>query len=129
MVQGAMGSVYLPIKFVNLNNVACTLYGYPGVSLASGAPVTQVGAAADRKPGSAKTVVVLQPQGVASAMLRIVQAVNYPAANCGPKGTTYIQIFPPDQFSPLYMAYKATGCTKSSVHLLTIDVVKPGSAG
>jgi hypothetical protein len=127
--QGAAGSVYLPVKFVNLNNVACTLYGYPGVSLAGGTPVTQVGAAADRKPGSAKTTVVLQPQGVASALLRIVQAGNYPAASCGPQGTTYLQVFPPGQFSPLYMAYKATGCTKPGVHLLTIDVVRPGSAG
>jgi hypothetical protein len=124
-----MGSVYLPIKFVNLNNAPCTLYGYPGVSLAGGTPVTQVGAAADRKPGSAKMTVVLQPQGVASAMLRIVQAVNYPAANCGPKSTTYLQIFPPDQFAPLYMAYKSTGCTKAGVHLLSIDVIRPGSGG
>jgi hypothetical protein len=127
--QGAMGSVYLVIKFVNLNNAPCTLYGYPGVSLAGGTPVTQVGAAADSKPGSVKVTVLLQPQGVASATLRIVQAADYPAANCGPKSTTYLQIFPPDQFSPLYMPLKATACTKVSVHVLTIDVVKSGSAG
>jgi hypothetical protein len=127
--EGAAGSIYLSIKFVNLNNVACTLYGYPGVSLAAGTPVTQVGAAADRVAGSARTTVTLQPQGVASALLRITQAVNYPAANCGPMSTTWIQIFPPGQTAPLYMAYKSTGCTKSSVHLLTIDVVKAGSGG
>jgi hypothetical protein len=125
--EGAAGSVYLSIKFVNLNNVACTLYGYPGVSLATGTPVTQVGAAADRVPGSVKSFVTLQPQGVASALLRITQAVNYPPANCNPVSTNWIQIFPPDQTAPLYMSYKSTGCTKSGVHLLTIDVVKSGS--
>lgn len=124
--EGAAGSLYLSIKFVNLNNVPCTLYGYPGVSLAAGTPVTQVGAAADRVPGSAKTVVLLQPHGVASALLRITQALNYPSANCGPVSTTWIQIFPPGQTAPLYMSYKSTGCSKDSVHLLTIDVVKSG---
>ena len=124
--EGAAGSLYLTIKFVNLNNVPCTLYGYPGVSLGAGTPVTQVGAAADRAPGSAKTVVLLQPQGVASALLRITQALNYPSANCGPVSTSWIQIFPPGQTAPLYMSYKSTGCSKDSVHLLTIDVVKSG---
>lgn len=127
--QGAAGSIYQVIKFVNLNNVACTLYGYPGVSLAAGTPVTQVGAAADRVSGSAKTVVLLEPQGAASALLKITQAGNYPAGDCGPVTTTWIQIYPPGQTAPLYMPYKSTGCSKSSVHLLTIDVVKPGSGG
>jgi hypothetical protein len=127
--QGAAGSLYLAIKFVNLNNAPCTLYGFPGVSLAGGTPVTQVGAAADRWAGAVKTTVLLQPQGVASATLRIVQAADYPAASCGPRSTTYLQIFPPDQLAPLYMPLKATACTRESVHLLTINVVKPGSAG
>jgi hypothetical protein len=123
--EGAAGSLYLTIKFVNLNTVPCTLYGYPGVSLGAGTPVTQVGAAADRAPGSAKTVVLL-PQGVASALLRITQALNYPSASCGPVSTSWIQIFPPGQTAPLYLSYKSTGCSKDSVHLLTIDVVKSG---
>lgn len=124
--EGAAGSLYLTIKFVNLNTVPCTLYGYPGVSLGAGTPVTQVGAAADRAPGSAKTVVLLQPQGVASALLRITQALNYPSADCGPVSTSWIQIFPPGQTAPLYMSYKSTGCSKDGVHLLTIGVVKSG---
>jgi hypothetical protein len=124
--EGAAGSIYQVIKFVNLNNVACTLYGYPEVSLASGTPVTQVGAAADRVPGSVKTTVLLAPQGVATALLRITQALNYPPASCGPVSTTWIQIFPPGQTAPLYMPYKSTGCAKPGVHLLTIDVIKHG---
>jgi hypothetical protein len=68
----------------------------------------------------------VQPQGVASALLRITQALNYPSANCGPVSTSWIQIFPPGQTAPLYMSYKSTGCSKDSVHLLTIDVVKSG---
>src|ERR1700722_11701164 len=48
--QGAAGSVYQVIDFTNIGNAACTLYGYPGVSLASGTPVTQVGQPASRSP-------------------------------------------------------------------------------
>jgi hypothetical protein len=125
--EGAAGSIYLSIRFVNLNNVPCTLYGYPGVSLAAGTPVTQVGAAADRVPGSDKKVVVLEPQGVASALLRITQALNYPTADCSPVSSSWMVIYPPDQTAPLYMSYKSTGCSKPAVHLLTIDVVKPGA--
>jgi hypothetical protein len=40
--QGAAGSVYQVIDFTNISSVTCTLYGYPGVSLAGGTPVTQV---------------------------------------------------------------------------------------
>ena len=49
--QGTPGSSYVVIDFKNLNNSPCTLYGYPGISLASGKPVTQIGqAAAENRP-------------------------------------------------------------------------------
>src|ERR1700733_9581827 len=34
--QGTAGSIYVNIEFKNLNNVPCTLYGFPGVALAAG---------------------------------------------------------------------------------------------
>jgi hypothetical protein len=127
--QGTAGSIYQVITFTNLNNVACTLYGYPGVSLANGTPVTQVGAAADRDTTSSPTTVTLQPQGAASTTLRIVDAGNFPAARCDMVPTTWLQIFPPGQFAPLYLSYKSTGCSDSATHLLTISVVVAGNGG
>jgi hypothetical protein len=127
--QGTAGSIYQIITFTNLNNVACTLYGYPGVSLANGTPVTQVGAAADRDTTSKPTTVTLQPQGAASATLRIVDAGNFSASQCGPVATTWLQIFPPNQFAPLYLPYKSTGCKGSATHLLTISTVVAGNGG
>jgi len=124
--NGAAGSLYLEITFTNLNNAPCTLFGYPGVVLARGTPVTPVGAPADRTGGGATTV-TLAPHGVASAQLRIVDALNFPAAACGPVATTWIQVIPPNQTAPLYVSYTSTGCTKSATHLLSIEVVKPGS--
>jgi hypothetical protein len=127
--QGAAGSIYQVIKFTNLNNAPCTLYGYPGVSLANGTPVTQVGAAADRDHTSAPTLVTLAPHGVASVTLRIVQAGNFPTATCQPVATTWLQIFPPNQYGALYVPYKSTGCSDSATHILTVSVVKSGSGG
>ena len=127
--QGAAGSIYQVITFTNLNNVACTLYGYPGVSLANGTPVTQVGAAADRDTTSSPSSVTLAPQGAASATLRIVDAGNFPASKCNSVATTWLQIFPPGQYAPLYLSYKSTGCKDSATHLLTVSPVVPGNGG
>ena len=125
--QGAAGSVYQVIVFTNIGNKACTLYGYPGVSLAAGTPVTQVGQAATRSPVAGPTLVTLQPGQAGNALLRITQALNYPAATCSPKATTYLQIYPPNQTTPMYLAYTATGCASTSVKLLTIGVVQAGA--
>jgi hypothetical protein len=127
--QGAAGSVYQVIDFKNISNTTCTLYGYPGVSLASGSPVTQVGAAASRSTETAASVVTLAPGQSANSLLRITQALNYPSASCSPVATTYLQIFPPDQFTPIYLAYKSTGCSKSTVNLLSISVMTAGTGG
>jgi hypothetical protein len=109
--------------------VACTLFGYPGVALAGGTPVTQVGAAATRSTAAAATVVTLQPGQTASTLLRITQALNYPKSKCSPTPTTYLQIYPPNQTTPAYVAYSSTGCASTSVNLLSIGVTKAGTAG
>jgi hypothetical protein len=127
--EGAAGSVYQVITFTNLGSGPCTLYGYPGVSLASGSPVTQVGAAADRQSGEKAAVVTLQPQGVASATLRIVEAQNFPSSKCGAAKTTSMKIYPPNQTAPLYLTYNSTGCTDAATHLLTITTVVSGNGG
>jgi hypothetical protein len=99
------------------------------VSLAGGSPVTQIGAAASRSAATGASVVTLAPGETANALLRITQAQNYPSAACSPASTTYLQIFPPNQFTPIYLTYKATGCAKTAVKLLTIGVVTPGTGG
>jgi hypothetical protein len=97
------------------------------VSLAAGTPVTQVGQAASRSPVAGPTAVTLAPGKNANALLRITQAVNYPSATCSPAKTTYLQIYPPNQTTPIYLAYSSTGCSSNSVNLLTIGVVQAGA--
>jgi hypothetical protein len=125
--QGAAGSVYQVIVFTNIGNTTCTLYGYPGVSMAAGTPVTQVGQAAARSPVAPPTVVTLQPGQAGNALLRVTQALNYPRAACSPTATTYLVIYPPNQTTPIYLTYASTGCASTAVKLLTIGVVQAGS--
>jgi hypothetical protein len=40
-----------------------------------------------------------------------------------------LQIYPPNQTTPIYLAYKSTGCSATSVNLLSIGVVQAGSGG
>jgi hypothetical protein len=127
-IQGTAGSVYEAVIFTNLANYTCTLYGFPGVSLASGAPVAQVGLAATENSSTPRELVSLAPGGTASATLQIVQAGNYPAGTCGPAATSWLQVYPPNQTGALYIKDNATSCTKA-VHLLTVNAVRPGSDG
>ena len=126
--QGTAGSVYTVIDFTNISNVTCTLYGYPGVSLTTGKPVAQIGKAAVENPLTPRQLVTLQPQTTGNALLRIIDAGNYPASRCNPVTSHYLQIYPPNQTTPVYLVYKTTACAKG-VTLLTVDVVKPGSGG
>jgi len=71
--------------------------------------------------------VTLAPGQTANAVLRIVQALNYPQATCSPAATTYLRIYPPGETRSVLLSYKATGCTSESVKLLTIGVVQAGA--
>ena len=127
IAQGAAGSVYQVIDFTNIGTASCSLYGYPGIALAGGSPVTQIGAAASRSPQAGPALVTLAPGAVANTLLRITQAQNYPTSKCSPMASTYLQIYPPNQTTPIYLGYKSTGCSATGVNLLTVSVVQSGA--
>ncbi len=124
--QGAAGSTYVALDLTNIGSVTCTLYGYPGVSLAGGKPVRQIGLAAAESTATPRQLVTLTPGAVANALLRIVSAAGYPKSACRPASATYLQIYPPNQTTPIYLGYTATACAKP-VRLLTVGVMQPGS--
>ena len=124
--QGTAGSVYTAIDFTNISNVTCTLYGYPGVSLQTARPLHQIGKPAKENPATPRQLVTLQPQTTANALLRIVDAGNYPASACGPVTSHYLQVYPPNQTAAAYIKYATQTCSKP-VRTMTVDVVKPGS--
>jgi len=128
LAQGAAGSTFQVIDFTNISNATCTLYGYPGVSLAGGNPVMQIGPAAARSHTTARTLVTLAPGAVANALLRIVHAVNFPAARCHLVTADHLRIYPPNQTTLVSLPYTSQTCAKP-VRILTIGVVQAGSGG
>jgi Protein of unknown function (DUF4232) len=124
--QGAAGSDYVDIVFKNLNTKACTLYGYPGVSFGAGSPVAQVGQPAGRTAAVASTLVTLQPQGSAYAVLQVGDAQNWPASTCKPTATTWLQVIAPNTTNVLYVAFKSTAC-RGDVVTMHVEAVQPGN--
>jgi hypothetical protein len=121
----ALDSVYVNIDFTNLGRLPCTLYGYPGVSLAGGQPVTPIGLPSTENPATPRVLVTLWPGGVAYTQLQIVQAATYPAARCQPRATGYLAIIPPNQTIPIPVSYTAAACARP-IHLLTVGAVQLG---
>ncbi len=122
----AAGSSYFPIEFTNTSGSACTLYGYPGVSFVT-ASGSQVGAPATEDPVHPRQLVTLPPGGTAHAVLRIAAAQNYPSSTCSPVAVTRLKVFPPGQTSALFIAVSLTACANSSVPILAVQTVQPGS--
>ena len=116
------------IVFKNLNNVPCTLYGFPGVALAAGTPVTDIGKPSVESKSSTRKLVTLQPGGYAYATLQIVDAGNFPAAECTIKNATWLEVIPPNQEVPLNVPFKSQAC-QGSAQLLMVTAVRPGKGG
>lgn len=124
--QGTAGSTYLVIDFKNLSQNTCTLYGYPGVSLAGGTPVTEIGPAATQSTAAPRRLVTLAPGAMGNATLQIVDAGNYSPGECQPKTATYLQVYPPNQTAPIYVGHTSPACA-GHVRLLTVGVVEAGA--
>lgn len=123
-VEGAAGSTYLTMRLTNRGTTTCTTYGYPGVSIVGDGNGTQIGAAAARDHTVTPTRVTLRPGGSTTFVVRLVQALNYPRATCGPVVADGFRIYPPDNTRALFLAdHGVMGCLKTSVNLLTVRPV------
>ena len=88
------------IVFTNTSGATCTLYGYPGVSLVSAPPYTQIGLAAQRSSTTPVKLVTLAPGATANAVLQVVDALNFGTATCSPTKAAFLRIYPPNQTVP-----------------------------
>lgn len=126
--EGTAGAVVTSVDFTNVSGATCTLYGYPGVSLSEGSPYTQVGASSAWNSASPKSLVTLAPGAVASALVKITDAYNYPTGSCDPTATTYLVVYPPNTSVPIHLSYHAVTCAEPIQTMLT-DAIVPGTAG
>jgi hypothetical protein len=125
--DGYAGGVYQTIDFTNTSGSPCTLTGYPGVSLVTGPPYKQLGVPAKRSTSTSAQVVTLAPGATANAVVQIVDALNFPSPSCEPAKAAALKVYPPNQFTAVYLPDTSYGCGKS-VQTMYIAPVRPGSS-
>ena len=123
--NAAAGSQIIPIQFTNVSASTCTLYGFPGVSFTGETYAVQVGPAAVRNHTSTEEVVTLDPGAVASALIKIVNAQNYPAGTCGLTTASGIKVYPPNLTSAVGLPYNGFACVHK-YNVLTVNAVAAG---
>jgi hypothetical protein len=123
--SGYAGGVYQTIVFTNTSGATCTLYGYPGVSLVSAPPYTQIGLAAQRASTVPVKLITLAPGASASAVLQVVDALNFGPATCSPTKAAFLRVYPPNQTVPVYLADTSETCAQP-VQTLFISAVQAG---
>jgi hypothetical protein len=134
---GNAGTFYYPVQFTNTSASACTLFGYPGVSVVASPSGSQIGPQAVRIGTFSPQQVTLAAGGVAHATMQLPDPGVLGTAVCVPKIVHWLRVYPPGQFTPLYISVPATSnpvqiCTGK--HLgntipLGIFVVMPASSG
>jgi hypothetical protein len=124
--SGYAGGVIQTIVFTNTSGATCTLTGYPGVSLVSAPPYTQIGLAAQRSTSTPVTQVTLATGASANAQLQIVDALNFGSATCSPTKAAFLRVFPPNQTAPVYLTDTSEICAQP-VQTLFISAVQAGS--
>ncbi len=126
----AAGSTYYPLNFTNTSKSSCYLYGYPGVSFVTGPSGSQIGKPASRNPAVGPSTVILPPGGTAHVTIQVVNALNYSKSDCKPVTAHWLKVFPPGQFTALYVKFSALTCSAQLPAKLgsplSVDAVKGG---
>jgi len=127
--SGAAGATYYQLRLKNVSTHACTVYGYPGVSLVQAATGPQIGRSAIRQPATEKTL-TLQPGQFAEASFGVEVAQNYSPATCQLTKAGGVLVYPPNQRLALYISTPGMyGCASRSVKLLTVWPLRLPPAG
>ena len=128
--SGTAGSAYYPLNFTNTSKSACYLYGYPGVSFVTGPSGSPIGKPASRNPAVAPATVILAPGGTAHVTIQVVDALNYSKSDCQPVTAHWLKVFPPGQFTALYVKFSSLTCSAKLPSklgsALSVDAVKGG---
>jgi hypothetical protein len=121
--NGAAGSVYYHLKFTNLSDRTCTLYGYPGVSAVNLAG-RQLGSAASRNLAHTPRPVTLANGITATVVLRIVDVDNFPASTCRPVNAAGLRVYPPNQTAAKLIPFPFRACSHAGPVYLTVEAVQ-----
>lgn len=92
--NGAAGTIVYTLNLTNTGKLACTLYGFPGVSLTNDAGV-QIGSPAGRATGYTEAKLMLVPAGSVKFEVSTSNSGAYPDGQCTAGATTF-RVYPPD---------------------------------
>jgi len=130
---GGAGNREQVVVFTNRTPRACTIAGWPGVSLLDPAG-QQLGPAADRSEPATGSRTLLLPVG-GTAHVVILTRVNelYAGPDCGELVTASVRIYPPDDTASVILAWPGPVCSTGIVPLHVSAVAtgadEPGPAG
>jgi hypothetical protein len=120
--DGTAGSIYYKLRFTNLSGHACTLNGYPyihAVSLGG----TNLGAVASFDHSHAPASITIPKGSDATAVLRIVEAGNFPAASCRPVTAAGLRVYPPNQTRAKVVPFPFEACSHTGPAYLVVGPV------
>ena len=117
--SGAAGSFVVELVTRNTGHSACTLQGYPGVSLTARGTGAQIGAAATRDSGQSVSRVRVAPGASATALVRVGQAANY-GSRCHAAKAAGFRVYLPGETHAQFAAYAVEGCSNTATPLLSV---------
>jgi hypothetical protein len=120
--SGTAGSVYYSVWLTNSGKASCTLKGYPRI-VAVGLGGNPLGLAA-RHEGAAPKTVTLAPGASARVQLRITEAGNYGASECGPTNAQGVEVRLPGQGSGKFVPLPFAACKSLGESLLGTSAVR-----
>jgi hypothetical protein len=126
--EGAAGTVYYPLTFVNRSAHACTLRGFPGVSSVTRGH-RQVGTPAAWDAGPGRSIRLRAHGGAATAVLGIANALNFPRSRCRPRRVWGLRVFAPGQTPPFFARLAHLACARPAVTGMHVRPVVLGRSG
>ena len=116
--DAAAGHRHGVVRLRNAGDSTCLVQGYGGLSYVGGGDGTQVGAPADREPGTARPVLLAPGERALSRVSETVAAA-YPRRACRPVAVDGFRVYAPDATRAFFVPHPTTGCLDDSVHLLS----------
>jgi hypothetical protein len=121
--NGAAGSIFYTLELTNLSSGTCTVQGYPGVSAVNLAGHT-LGSAAARDHATTPHLVTLARGATATAVLRIVEAGNFPSSACHQVTAAGLRVYPPNSTTSKVVPFPFAACSRTGPQYLSVRAVR-----
>jgi len=121
--SGAAGSTFYKMYFTNLSGRACTLNGFPFL-YAVGLAGHQVGRRASFMHHPRPRLVVIGNGKTATALLQIVDVLNYSPSLCHPVWAAGLKVFPPNQTRAKIIPFPFRACASIKAPFLSVGAVR-----